>query len=87
MTTILLDLEDELTTLLGTDKGQIERAVREVIVLELYRRRELSSGKAAELLGMPLEEFMTYTSRLGIPFFDMSAEEWDEELRTLDALR
>ena len=52
-------------------------------ILELYRRKEISSGKAAELLGMQRFEFVRYASRLGIPFFDMSKEELERDLEAL----
>jgi predicted HTH domain antitoxin len=45
----------------------------------VYRRGLLSSGKAAELLGMNRVAFIHYTGRLGIPFFRMTDDEWEEE--------
>lgn len=41
---------------------------REAVVLELYRRGIVSSGKAAELLGMQRFDFVGYADKLGIPF-------------------
>jgi predicted HTH domain antitoxin len=55
-------------------------------VLELYRRGTISSGKAAELLGMERFDFIKHASRLGIPFFDMTDEEWAAEMDRLKAL-
>jgi predicted HTH domain antitoxin len=52
----------------------------ESIVLELYRRGEISSGKAAELVGLPRTAFIQHASALGIPFFDMTEEEWRTEV-------
>jgi predicted HTH domain antitoxin len=48
--------------------------------LELYRRRVISSGRAAELLAMPREEFIRYASRLGIPYIDLDEVELTREL-------
>jgi predicted HTH domain antitoxin len=56
-----------------------------MIVLELYRRRTISSGKAAELLGMGRADFIAYASRLGIPFFDMTDQEWEAEVARIRA--
>ena len=56
----------------------IPEKLKELSILELYRRKEISSGKAAELLGMERFEFVRYASRLGIPFFDMSKEELEK---------
>jgi predicted HTH domain antitoxin len=57
----------------------VERAARELIVLELYRRGTISSDKAAQLLGMSRLEFMQYASRLGIPYFTMTEDEGKAE--------
>ena len=53
--------------------------VRECVAIELYRRDLLSSGKAAELLDMDRVAFIHYTGRLGIPFFRMTSDEWEED--------
>lgn len=79
MSTINLELEDELVAFLSSSNQPIERAVRELMVLELYRRGVISSGKAAELLKMAREQFIGYASQLGIPFFDMTEDEWRAE--------
>ena len=61
-------------------------SVRELIVLELYRQGRISSGKAAELLGMSRVAFIQHTSALGIPFFEMTGEEWQAELEQVRKL-
>ena len=65
----------------------LDSFVKELAVLELYRRRLISSGKAAELLEMERFEFVRYASRLGIPFLDMSSDELDAELIEIKALQ
>jgi len=50
------------------------------LFLELYRHHEISSGKAAELLGMEHFEFIRYASQIGIPFLDMDDAEFQEEI-------
>ena len=72
MTTIQLEIDDDVAALLGAEADPIEQTAREMIVIELYRRRSISSGKAAELLGVRLEEFIMHSSDLGIPYFDMT---------------
>ncbi|MCX6048896.1 MAG: UPF0175 family protein [Chloroflexi bacterium] len=61
--------------------------VQELTVLELYRRRQISSGKAAELLHMERFEFVRFAARQGIPFFEMSDEELSDELNRVEQLR
>lgn len=79
MSTVNIELEEELVSLLHSLNMTAERAARELIVLELYRRGTISSGKAAQLLGIPRGEFIHYASQQGIPFFEMTEDEWAAE--------
>ena len=81
MSTVTVNLEEELVALLHQLNQSVEQAARELIVLELYRRGLISSGKGAQLLGMGRQEFVHYASRQGIPFFEMTADEWEQELK------
>lgn len=83
MQRVPLYLDRELLDLIPMRTSQLEDSVRELLVLELYRLREISSGKAAELLGMARFEFVRYASRLGIPFLDMDSNEFQEEIMNL----
>ncbi len=78
--TITVELDRELWELFRPFYQHPQQAVKEVAVLELYRRREISSGKAAELLGLERFEFIRYASRLGIPYFDMDDLELADEV-------
>jgi predicted HTH domain antitoxin len=78
--TISIKLERELWDLFRPHYQHPDQAIKEIAVLELYRRREISSGKAAEMLGMERFEFVRYASRMGIPFFDMDEHELEEEI-------
>jgi hypothetical protein len=79
MSTVKLDLEDDLLALLQKTNQPLEQAAREMIVLELYRRGVLPSGKAAEHLGMSRLAFIQYASDLGIAYFHMTRDEWEAE--------
>lgn len=85
MSTVTLELDDDLVAILREQDQPVERAARELMVLELYRRGAISSGKAALLLGMPRLDFIRHASSLGIPYFQMTDEEWDAELRRIEA--
>jgi len=85
MSTVKIDLEEGLAALLHQTNRPIQEAAREMIVLELYRRGTISSGKAAELLGMQRLEFIRHASGLGIPHIDMTPDEWEAEKAVLDA--
>ena len=79
MSTISIALEEDVVALLRQSNQPVERAARELIVLELYRRGAISSGKAAQLLSMSRVEFIQYASRLGIPYYTMTEDEWKNE--------
>jgi predicted HTH domain antitoxin len=83
----VLELESEWVGVLRPLADQpLDDFIKELAVLELYRRRAISSGKAATLLGMQRFEFINYASRLGIPFLDMSEAELEAEIAQLQAL-
>ena len=88
MSKIALELEAEWVNVLRplADRS-LDSFVKELVVLELYRQRHVSSGKAAELLDMERFEFVRHASRLGIPFIDMSAEELEAEMAQLRNLQ
>ncbi|MCA9968811.1 MAG: UPF0175 family protein [Anaerolineales bacterium] len=75
----ILELDNELVSLLQQFNQPVKESAREFMVLEMYRRGHISSGKAAELLTMSRWTFIEYASRLGIPFFAMTSEEWEAE--------
>jgi len=75
-----VELGQDLVDLLEELHRPVKEAARELIVLELYRQGEVSSGKAAELLAMPRGEFIRYASARGIPYLQLSKEELRREV-------
>ena len=55
-----------------------------MIAFELSRRSLVSSGKAAELLGIPRLESVPRASELGIPYFRFTDDEWQAEVAHMD---
>jgi len=86
MKTVELDLEDDFAGLLLQLNQPLKTTIRELVVLELYRQGKISSGKAGQLLNMPRFVFVNYASRLGIPFFTMTEDEWKAEKELIDKL-
>ena len=80
MASIHLELGEELGDLLAKLGQPIEQTAREMIVLELYRRSLISSGKAAALLGVHRLDFIQRASELGIPYFRFTEDEWQAEV-------
>ena len=80
MGAVQVELGQDLVDLLEELRRPVKEAARELIVLELYRQGEVSSGKAAELLGMQRAEFIRYASDRGIPYFQLTEDELRREV-------
>jgi predicted HTH domain antitoxin len=87
MASIHLELGDELAGLLAKLGQPVEQTAREMIVMEMYRRSLISSGKAATLLGIPRLEFIQRASELGIPYFRFTEDEWQAEVAESKRMR
>jgi predicted HTH domain antitoxin len=87
MSAMGLDVGEDVVELLRRQGDEIALTARELIVVELYRRGTISGGRAAQLLGMDRYDFIRYAAELGIPYFDMTEEEWKAEVARLDARR
>ena len=64
------DLEDE----------EVQGRSKEGAVFELLRKKKISQGKAAELLGITRNELFDLMAKFDIPVIDMSEEELKKEL-------
>lgn len=84
MSRIPVLLDEDVTALLGDSPEKIERSALEMIVLELYRRHDISAGRAAELLHLDLLTFARWSGSLGVPYFDMTPEQWEHERRAIN---
>ena len=80
MGTVQVELDQDLVALLEELHRPVKQAARELIVLELYRQGELSSGKAAQLMGVERDDFIRHASAQGIPYFQLRGEELRREL-------
>jgi len=83
---VRIEIDEPLAAILQKTNQPVQEAGREMIVLELYRRGTISSGKAAELLGMERLDFIQHASRLGIPYFSLTEDEWEAEMASLESL-
>lgn len=81
-TTVTIELPEEIIQLLGTAEIA-SRETRRAIVIELFRRAEISQGKAAELLGVPKWDMLPIMEEYGIYHGPQTKEEITEELETV----
>ncbi len=82
--TIQIGLPSDVLDKLSTTYQDSADLIKEAAVLELYREGKISSGKAAEILGMERFEFIKYAGMKGIPFIRITPEELEEEVKILE---
>ena len=73
--TVAVKLPEELTKLVDPSGAEVDTRVREAVVLYLFLRDVISSGKAAQLLGISKDDFRDFHQELGIPYFRQTIEE------------
>ncbi|MBM4080950.1 MAG: UPF0175 family protein [Planctomycetes bacterium] len=76
-------ISEELAQLLGPDE-RVPEAFTEAALLELYREHRISTGKAAELLGLSYRGFLELLQRKRIPVVTTPPRDPEE---VADALR
>jgi len=79
-------LPPEVAAQYGDADEEVATHLRELAVVDLVRRGEISSGYGAQVLGLPLSDFMRVLSRHDVSPFDDSEEGLDAERRTLEKL-
>ncbi len=80
MSSVTLELDDDLVALLQESGLPVERAALEAMVMDLHRRAVISRGRAAAVIGMPLVAFIRRAAEYGIPYFNFDQDEWEAEL-------
>ncbi len=68
------------------NRSEIKRAVIQSLVIDEFRKGNLTIGQAAELLGLTYVEFMMFLGERGISFCNLSKEELEEDRATLERL-
>jgi len=80
METFPVQLDTRVVPLIAKRKRDVPATLRELAVVELFREARVSSGKAAEVLGMERLEFLALLHRLRVPFFDQDPEELQHDV-------
>lgn len=88
MQTVSLELKvpSDLLTLLRKSRREMEQDAQLWVALELFRRRKVSAGKAAELAGLSLSDFMGVTREAAVEWVSYTDEELEVELSEATAL-
>lgn len=65
-----VELPEELLSVFGPERASWGRSLKERVVLELFLEGQVSSGKAAEWLGVTKREFLALLDRRDLPYLD-----------------
>ena len=87
MTKVEIDVPEEIVpyTVLEDKDAQITRNA--MLVYPYIKSGVMSHGKAAEMLGLHKIDLITLYGKLGLPYFDETEEEFEEDLAVLKKLR
>ena len=77
---IHLHLPAELVKAASLDQGNVSEETAKLIALQLFREDKVSLGRAAELCGTPLEEFLAFASDRQVPLHYGFAEVEEDRL-------
>ena len=79
MEKILLEIPDEVLISLKEIPSEFSRDLLMLAAVKLYQMGKLSSGRAAQLAGIPRVSFLQSLSRYHVPIFDLTAEELKQD--------
>jgi predicted HTH domain antitoxin len=77
--TISIEFPEEIIELFGEE--ELKKSVRKLSVLDLVKKGKLSSGKAAEILGITRWDFMELMSDYDIPIANFPPEELERQAK------
>ncbi len=87
MTTVTMELPDEMITF-AMPKNKEEQLIRNAMILYPYiQQGRISHGRAAEILGVFKMDLIYLYGKMGLPYIEMSDEEIEEELKTINYLK
>ena len=85
MKTVPLELPVELIRFANLDEEHLSAETARVVALLLFREDRISLGRAAQLSGTPVEAFIQFAGRHGVPLH-YGLEELEEDRQNLARL-
>ncbi len=79
MEKIVLEVPDEVLISLKETPSEFSRDLLMLAAVKLYQMGRLSSGRAAQLAGIPRVSFLQSLSRYDVPVFNLTSEELNQE--------
>ena len=85
-TTITIDIPMAFSEYMKNADKNTKLLQTALLVYPYIRQGDISYGKAAEVLGLNKLDLIALYSSVGSPFFDMTADEFEEEMQTVSML-
>lgn len=80
MTTITIQCPEEVLLSLNNDSGSFGRELTLAAAMKFYELGKLSSGRAADLAGIPRTEFLRRTAEFKAPIWDIDKDEINRDI-------
>jgi predicted HTH domain antitoxin len=80
MSTVRIDVPDETLVSLKTDAEAFAEEMRLLTAVKLFELGRLSSGRAAQLAGLPRVAFLAALGRYGVSPFQLTEEELHQDV-------
>lgn len=74
MTVLQIEYPADLLEQLGQTKETVEALAREALVVRLYDQGRISSGRAAQVLGLSRRAFLDLLGQYKVSYFDESMD-------------
>lgn len=87
MTKVEIDVPEEIVPYIILDDREAQITRNAMVVYPYIKKGIISHGKGAEMLGISKIELIMLYGTLGLPYFDESDEEYEEDLAVLKKLR
>jgi predicted HTH domain antitoxin len=78
---IAMTIPEEALAALADSPEKASAELRMLAAVKLFELKRLSSGAAARLAGVSRVAFLERLGEYGVPLFDMTEKEFDEETR------
>ena len=80
MNTVMIDLPESVLLTTGQSRDEFVKEAKFLLMAKLFEIGRVSSGKAAEICGMPRIDFIYEVGKLGIPVVQLDEDELAREI-------
>jgi predicted HTH domain antitoxin len=80
-----IELPENLLAALDIPESELGRQAREWVLLELFQEGKISSGKAAEVLGLSKAQFLDLLSQRNLPYLDGDPADLEREITAAES--